>query len=81
MLKGLRRRIPKRVKDLLLERRVETHEKFIICDDAFCAWGSFNWLSYRGERDSGYRRETSYYSERHEDIELWKNNAAALFKK
>ena len=81
LLKGLRRRIPKRVKDLLLERRVETHEKFIICDDAFCAWGSFNWLSYRGERDSGYRRETSYYSERHEDIELWKNNAAALFKK
>ena len=81
LLKRLRRRVPKNAKDLLVERRVETHEKFIICDDTFCAWGSFNWLSYRGERDSGYRRETSCYSERQEDIELWKVNAAALFRK
>lgn len=80
LLKGLRRRVPKAAKELLVERRVETHEKFIICDDMFCVWGSFNWLSYRGERDSGYRRETSYYSEREEDIELWKGNAAALFR-
>ena len=80
LLKELRRRIPKKITELLVERRVETHEKFIICDDAFCAWGSFNWLSYRGERDSGYRRETSYYSERREDIALWKDNAAGMFK-
>ena len=80
LLKGLRRKVSKDVRDLLVERRIETHEKFIICDDLFCAWGSFNWLSYRGERDSGYRRETSYYSERREDIELWNDNAVALFK-
>lgn len=64
----------------LTVRRTETHEKFIICDDRFCAWGSFNWLSYRGEVDRGYRRETSFYSERSDDITLWKNNAAALFR-
>ena len=81
LLRGLRRRVPKKARDLLVERRVETHEKFIICDDTFCAWGSFNWLSYRGEWDLGYRRETSLYSERQEDIELWKDNAVALFKK
>ena len=72
--------MPERLGKLLMERRVETHEKFIICDDVFCAWGSFNWLSYRGERDSGYRREASVYSERQEDVELWNGNAAALFK-
>ena len=66
-------------RDQLVTKRTETHEKFIICDDVFCAWGSFNWLSYRGELDDGYRRETSYYSERQSDIELWKNNAAGIF--
>ena len=80
LLSGLKRRVPKEMKERLVERRTETHEKFIICDDLFCAWGSFNWLSYRGERDAGYRRETSYYSERQEDIDLWKGNAVALFK-
>ena len=64
----------------LTVKRTETHEKFIICDDEFCASGSFNWLSYRGEVDQGYRREASFYSERLDDIALWKRNATTLFR-
>ena len=78
-LSALKRVIPKNVEGRLVIKRADTHEKFIICDDLFCAWGSFNWLSYRGELDEGYRRETSLYSERCQDILMWKNNAWALF--
>ena len=79
-LEVLRRKIPKAHRCRLIVKRIETHEKFIICDDRFCVWGSFNWLSYRGQRDEGYRRETSSYSERLADVELWKANAATLFR-
>lgn len=79
-LSGLNQRIPTNCKEQLEVKRTETHEKFIICDDLFCAWGSFNWLSYRGEVDDGYRRETSYYSERQSDLQLWKDNANLLFE-
>ena len=79
-LAELRKLIPRELRKHLVIKLTETHEKFIICDDIFCAWGSFNWLSYRGQRDSGYRRETSYYSERQSDIALWKQNAASLFQ-
>ena len=79
VLKKLRSLIPAGSKRLLVERRAETHEKYIICDSQFCAWGSFNWLSYRGRRDSGYRRETSFYSEREADVALWRDNADAFF--
>ncbi len=75
----LRKLIPKSQRHRLIVKLTETHEKFIICDDLFCASGSFNWLSYRGQRDSGYRRETSTYSERPGDVALWKENAASLF--
>ena len=78
-LAGLVRLIPNGLRQRLVTKLTETHEKFIICDDVFCAWGSFNWLSYRGERDSGYRRETSLYSERPDDIAIWKVNADSLF--
>ena len=64
----------------LIENVTDTHEKFIICDSKFCAWGSFNWLSYRGSLDRGYRRETSMYSVREADINLWRDNAHALFQ-
>ncbi|MCY3761666.1 MAG: hypothetical protein OXH50_10495, partial [Gemmatimonadetes bacterium] len=73
--------IPRTMKDRLQVRLVETHEKFIICDELFSAAGSFNWLSYRGRRDSGYRREVSFYSERKSDIELWKAHADSLFQR
>lgn len=79
-LDELRRLIPRDSRNRLIVKLTETHEKFIICDDLFCASGSFNWLSYRGERDSGYRRETSLYSERPHDIALWTENAESLFR-
>ena len=78
-LGALARKVPKADRGRLVVKRTETHEKFVICDDRFCAWGSFNWLSYRGQRDEGYRRETSAYSERPADVDLWKANAATLF--
>ena len=79
-LAELRKLIPRNMRDNLIVHLVETHEKFIICDDLFCASGSFNWLSYRGQRDGGYRREVSFYSERQEDIELWRAHAESLFR-
>ncbi len=80
VLSKLRDLIPRDLRDNLTIKLAETHEKFIICDSQFCAWGSFNWLSYRGERDSGYRRETSSYSARLDDIGLWKARADELFR-
>ncbi len=79
VLNELNRRVSSRMRDRLIVKRTETHEKFIICDDQFCVWGSFNWLSYRGGLDRGYRRETSSYSERPVDIATWKAQADSLF--
>ena len=77
-LEQLENLVPQEELHRLVVRRAETHEKYIICDDLFCAWGSFNWLSYRGERDEGYRRESSFYTERTEDIAMWQNNSATF---
>ena len=79
-LNELKRDVSNELLSNLTVKRTETHEKFIICDDQFCTSGSFNWLSYRGEIDRGYRRETSFYSERPDDIALWKDHAATLFQ-
>ena len=78
-LAQLKNIVPQKEQHQLVVKRAETHEKYIICDDLFCAWGSFNWLSYRGERDEGYRRESSFYTERAEDIAMWKENADIFF--
>ena len=78
-IKKLRSRVRRTGTGKLIVVRTETHEKFIICDDRFCALGSFNWLSYQGKRDEGYRREASFYSERKGDIDLCQRNARALF--
>ena len=78
-LEGLERKIARRDRRRLIVKRTETHEKFVICDDKFCVCGSFNWLSYRGQLDDAYRRETSLYLERREYVELLKANAAVLF--
>ena len=45
-----------------------THQKIVVCDRQYCAIGSFNWLSYRGKLDEGYRRETSSVFRDHEDV-------------
>ena len=34
-----------------------THQKILVCDRTFAVAGSFNWLSYVGEVDEGYRNE------------------------
>ena len=41
VLNELRRRIPVGMRDRLTVKRTEIHLKLIICDDQFCAWGSF----------------------------------------
>ncbi len=46
-----------------------THEKILICDTKFGITGSFNWLSYRGEINNYYRRETSTILNNFRDIE------------
>ena len=76
----LERLIPGHLKGNLTVKRTETHEKFIICDDIFCAAGSFNWLSNRGDPGRIYHRETSKYSERQDDIAFWKGIAEELFQ-
>ena len=38
----------------------ETHEKILVCDDAFAVATSFNWLSFRGPSDTDQRRETGF---------------------
>ena len=78
-IKNLRNRVRRTGAGKLVVVRTETHEKFVVCDDRFCALGSFNWLSYQGKRDEGYRREASFYSERKADIALCQRNAEALF--
>lgn len=35
-----------------------THEKLLIVDESYAVVSSFNWLSYRGELDREFRRET-----------------------
>ncbi len=82
VLSDLRKQIPEGLMDNLMVKCIDTHEKFIICDNLFCAWGSFNWLSYRGEPDTEYhryRREISSYSEKQDHITKLKANAAMLF--
>ena len=75
----LKKLLGKNAKKLVV-KTIDTHEKFIICDDKFCAWGSFNWLSYRGNKDGGYRRETSMYSAREDDVRLWREHADKMFQ-
>src|SRR5258708_35795800 len=34
-------------------------DSILVCDQTYGVLGSFNWLSYRGELDEQYRKETS----------------------
>ncbi len=40
-----------------------THEKVLICDKKFVVVGSFNWLSFKGDKQRGLRLEKSVYTE------------------
>lgn len=75
----LRKIMPRGAERGLTVKYANTHQKFIICDDRFCAAGSLNWLSYRGEIDSGYRTEVSLYSESQNIIDLYKTQAEGIF--
>ncbi len=39
----------------------DTHEKILICDEKFAVIGSYNWLSFRGDKKRGFVSETSVY--------------------
>ena len=79
LIRDLRGMIPRSLRSAFKDKMAGTHEKFIICDDRFCAAGSLNWLSYRGDLDEGYRDEVSLYSERRTIIDMYKERAARIF--
>jgi hypothetical protein len=55
----LNRLLPPALSHLLEMRETSgTHQKILICDRTFAVTGSFNWLSYVGKQDEGYRNET-----------------------
>lgn len=47
-----------------------THEKVLICDEVFTVVTSFNWLSFKGDKNRGFRQETGTYVE---DFDFTKN--------
>lgn len=56
---ALRRFVPANFSSLLeLKQTSGTHQKILVCDHSFAVTGSFNWLSYVGQQDEGYRNET-----------------------
>ncbi|MEX0058112.1 phospholipase D-like domain-containing protein [Clostridium butyricum] len=57
-----------------------THEKVLISDDYFMVVTSFNWLSFRGDPNFGFRQETGIYTESKECIKDMKENLAERMK-
>ncbi len=56
---ALNRYIPRASASLLeMKETSGTHRKILVCDRKFAVTGSFNWLSYAGAQDEGYRNET-----------------------
>lgn len=52
-----------------------THEKVLICDEVFTVVTSFNWLSFKGDKNRGFRQETGTYVE---DFDFSKNMISNL---
>ncbi len=61
-------------KYLHLVRLSNTHEKVLIKDNEYMVITSFNWLSFKGDPNRGFRQETGYYTESKEAIKQMKNN-------
>ena len=59
---------------LLLVRFSNTHEKVLIKDNEYMVITSFNWLSFKGDPNKGFRQETGYYTESKEAIKQMKAN-------
>lgn len=45
-----------------------THQKILVCDRTFAITGSFNWLSYKGQKDRGYRQELGVVFRHHDPV-------------
>lgn len=61
-------------KNLMLIRLSNTHEKVLIKDNEYMVITSFNWLSFKGDPNRGFRQETGYYTESKEAIRQMKDN-------
>lgn len=61
-------------KNLQLVRLSNTHEKVLIKDNEYMVITSFNWLSFKGDPNKGFRQETGYYTESKEAIKQMKEN-------
>ncbi len=61
-------------KKLLLIRLSNTHEKVLIKDNEYMVITSFNWLSFKGDPNRGFRQETGYYTESKDVIRQMKEN-------
>ncbi|MBQ2901690.1 MAG: hypothetical protein IJE49_07565 [Agathobacter sp.] len=61
-------------KNLHLVKLSNTHEKVLIKDNEYMVITSFNWLSFKGDPNKGFRQETGYYTESKEAIRQMKAN-------
>ncbi|WIW69850.1 phospholipase D-like domain-containing protein [Anaerosinus gibii] len=61
-------------KNLELIALNNTHEKVLIMDSEFMVITSFNWLSFKGDPQRGFRQETGYYTESAQCIAEMKKN-------
>ena len=61
-------------KYLNIIRLSNTHEKVLIKDNEFMVITSFNWLSFKGDPNKGFRQETGYYTESKDAISQMKIN-------
>lgn len=59
---------------LLLVKLSNTHEKVLIKDNEYMVITSFNWLSFKGDPNKGFRQETGYYTESKDAIKQMKEN-------
>ena len=59
---------------LSLIKLSNTHEKVLIKDNEYMVITSFNWLSFKGDPNKGFRQETGYYTESKEAINQMKVN-------
>jgi phosphatidylserine/phosphatidylglycerophosphate/cardiolipin synthase-like enzyme len=59
---------------LKLVRLSNTHEKVLIKDNEYMVITSFNWLSFKGDPNKGFRQETGYYTESKEAMKQMKEN-------
>lgn len=61
-------------KNLHIVKLSNTHEKVLIKDNEYMVITSFNWLSFKGDPNRGFRQETGYYTESKEAIKQMKSN-------